>query len=152
MEKTLGKEYADPIKRRSFLKDNCDCVVEKGYMKAFAPEKVQELKEKLAETSIEIGEIETEKKAATTHFNAQLKPLLEEKSEILRGIKERARERKRYPGIERAIKRSIQRLIDEHDYFGNFNATADEIFDWWLSDENPTTYFGTLRNQQKLDL
>lgn len=65
---------------------------------------------------------------------------------------ERARERKRYPGIERAIKRSIQRLIDEHDYFGNFNATADEIFDWWLSDENPTTYFGTLRNQQKLDL
>lgn len=64
---------------------------------------------------------------------------------------ERARERKRYPGIERAIKRSIQHLIDDNGYFNNYNATADEIFDWWLSDENSDEYFGILRNQTKIE-
>lgn len=65
--------------------------------------------------------------------------------------RERARARKRYPGIERAIKCSIQQLIDNNGYFNNYNATADEIFDWWLSDENPDKYFGILRNQTKID-
>lgn len=94
MEKTLGKEYDSLLQRRAFLKDNCDCVVEKGYMKSFAPEKVVELKEKLAETSIEIGEIEEAKKATTAQYNSQLKPLKEEKHSILRGIKERAGRKK----------------------------------------------------------
>lgn len=33
----------------------------------------------------------------------------------------------------------------------NQNATADEVFDWWLSDENPDVHFGMLRNQTKMN-
>lgn len=118
MERTLGKEYADPIQRRAFLRDNCDCVVEKGYMKAFASDKVQELKEKLAETSIEIGEIETEKKAATAQFNAALKPLQEEKADILRGIKERAE----------YVKEECFKFVDNDDKMvGFYNSEGDLI-------------------------
>lgn len=76
--------------REAFLRDNSDEVVEMGYMKPFDTDKVSELKERLSEVSIEISEVEAEKKAATTQFNAQLKPMQEEKATILRGIKERA--------------------------------------------------------------
>lgn len=65
-------------------------------------------------------------------------------------VRERARERKRYPGVEKAIKHSIQTLIDNNGYFNNYNATADEVFDWWLSDESSKKYFAMLRNQTKL--
>lgn len=118
MEKTLGKEYTNPQQRSAFLKDNCDCVVEKGYMKPFAPEKVTELKEKLAETSIEIGEIEDAKKASATQYNAQLKPLLAEKSTILRGIKERAE----------YVKEACYKFVDQEDKMvGFYNANGDLI-------------------------
>lgn len=65
--------------------------------------------------------------------------------------KERMRERLRYPGVERAIKRSIQVLIDDYGYFNNFTATADEIFEWWISDVPANKFFGSLRNQGVLD-
>ncbi len=61
-------------------------------------------------------------------------------------------DRKRYPGVERAIKRSIQVLIDTIGYGNNYNATADEIFDWYCSNKSTKEYFGMLRNQQRLDL
>ena len=35
MEKTMGKEYGNAAQREQFLKDNCDTVEEKGYMKPF---------------------------------------------------------------------------------------------------------------------
>lgn len=64
----------------------------------------------------------------------------------------KALERRRYPGVERAFKRSIQKMIDEHGYMRDFHATADEVFDWWLSMEPAAEFFGMLRNQTKLDL
>lgn len=33
MERELGQEYGNPIQREAFLKDNCDGVEQKGYMK-----------------------------------------------------------------------------------------------------------------------
>lgn len=36
MEKTLGKDIKNPVQRISFLKDNCDVVEERGYMKQFS--------------------------------------------------------------------------------------------------------------------
>lgn len=50
MEKQLGKEYPEGQQRQSFLKDNCDSVETKGYMKPFTPEQLAEMKESLAET------------------------------------------------------------------------------------------------------
>ena len=65
-------------------------------------------------------------------------------------VKNKARDR-RYPGVERAIKRSIQYLIDTNGYMERFHATADEIFDWWVSNLPADQYFSTLRLQQKID-
>jgi len=64
--------------------------------------------------------------------------------------KSKALDRKNYPGVEREIKKSIQWLIDNKGYMSDHNATADEIFDWWFSNESSAQYFGMLRNQMKL--
>lgn len=66
-------------------------------------------------------------------------------------VKNKVRDRRRYPGVERAIKRSIQYLIDTNGYMERFHATADEIFDWWVSNLPADQYFATLRLQQKID-
>ena len=66
-------------------------------------------------------------------------------------VKNQARDRRRYPGVERAIKRSIQYLIDTNGYMERFHATTDEIFDWWVSNLPADQYFSTLRLQQKID-
>ena len=58
--KTIGKDIANPIQREQFIKDNADVVENKGYMKPYTPEELQGHKEKLANVSIEIAEIEAE--------------------------------------------------------------------------------------------
>jgi len=63
MDKHLGKDIENLVARESFLKDNCDKVEEKGYMKPYTPEELQQRKEELANASIEIMEIEEEPKA-----------------------------------------------------------------------------------------
>lgn len=90
MQKSLGKEYADERQRVSFLKDNCDSVEEKGYMKRYTPEQIQAMKEQLAETSIKINDIETEKKKVVKEFKTRVDPLLDERKGLLKGIKEKA--------------------------------------------------------------
>ena len=65
--------------------------------------------------------------------------------------KTKQRERLRYPGFERAFKRAIQRLIDKNGLGGKFNATADEVFDWYLSNKSMDEFFGELRLQKRLE-
>lgn len=60
MEKTIGKEYANAIQREAFLKDNCDAVENKGYMKQFTPEQLQGHKENLANISNKMSEIDAQ--------------------------------------------------------------------------------------------
>lgn len=90
MDKQLGNEYPPGPKRRAFLSDNCDKIEEKGYMKPFDNEKMQSLKDELAEKSIKIGDTEARKKAVNVEFSAELKPLKERSAEITRNLKERA--------------------------------------------------------------
>jgi phosphoadenosine phosphosulfate reductase len=59
-------------------------------------------------------------------------------------------DRLHYPGVERAIKKSIQYLIDNHHYGSKYNASADEVFDWWLSNKSLDEYFAMLRQQTKI--
>lgn len=66
MMQGLGKDIQDPEQRKRFLKDNADSVVEKTYMKPFTPEQLQGHKEELANTAIEINDIEAEAKAVET--------------------------------------------------------------------------------------
>jgi len=65
--------------------------------------------------------------------------------------KTKALDRKRYPGVEREIKKSIQWLIDNKGYMNDHSATADEVFDWWCSNKSSREYFGMLRNQMNLN-
>jgi phosphoadenosine phosphosulfate reductase len=67
-------------------------------------------------------------------------------------------DRLRYPGVERAIKKSIQYIIDnnnnffkKHSVFNECNATADEIFDWWISNRGFDEYFENIRRQTKIN-
>jgi phosphoadenosine phosphosulfate reductase len=65
-------------------------------------------------------------------------------------VKNKRLDRTRYPAIERAIKSSIKHLIDNNDYGKSMNATADEMFDWWVSNKGYREYFETLRRQMTI--
>lgn len=90
MDKELGQEYKNPIQREAFLKDNCDACENKGYMKPYTPEELQGHKEKLANVSIEIEELENEKKEAMEIFKGKLKPLQEQRKQMVSNIKAKA--------------------------------------------------------------
>lgn len=76
MDRQLGQDLV-PALREQFLKDNCDACEQKGYMRQYTPEELQGHKEKLANLSIEISEIEAEKKIADAAYKGRLKPLKE---------------------------------------------------------------------------
>ena len=90
MERELGQEYKNPIQREAFLKDNCDACEQKGYMKPYSPEELQGHKEKLANVSIEIAEIEAEMKQVQAEYKGKLKPLKESRSMMVSNIKSKA--------------------------------------------------------------
>jgi hypothetical protein len=90
MQRELGKDIQDPKRRVEFLKDNCDSVEQKGYMKRFKPDQLLKMKEELSETAIEINDIEIEKKFAMEGFKLRMKPLIEDRSSILTGLKNKS--------------------------------------------------------------
>lgn len=90
MERELGQDIKNPIQREAFLKDNCDACEQKGYMKSYTPEELQGHKEKLANVSIEIAEIEAEKKQVEADFKGRLKPLKESREIMVSNIKSKA--------------------------------------------------------------
>lgn len=90
MERELGTDIENPVERRQFLEDNCDAVVDKGYMKPYTPEQLQGHKEDLANISVEIAEIESEMKQASAEFKGRLKPLKEQRANMVSNIKARA--------------------------------------------------------------
>lgn len=90
MDKTIGAHIDNPIARQQFLADNCDAVVDKGYMKPYTPEELQGHKENLANVSIEISEIEAEMKQAQAEFKGRLKPLKEQRTNMVANIRAKA--------------------------------------------------------------
>jgi hypothetical protein len=118
MEKTIGKEYKNARDREAFLKDNCDKVEEKGYMKPYTPEELQGHKENLANVSIEIAEIEAEKKAQDAYYKGQLKPLNEQRSQMVSNIKSKSE----------YVKEICYKFVDqEAKETGFYNADGDLI-------------------------
>ena len=117
MEKQLGKNYTT-IERRAFLKDNCDSVVEKGYMKQFSLEQIQSMKESLSETDIQINDMEEEKKEITKDIKSRIDPLKSERKYLLRGIKQKAE----------FTKEECYKFIDNStNMVGFYNAEGDMI-------------------------
>ena len=86
MEKFLGQDLPES-QRWEFLKDNADAVEKIGYMHRFSPEELAQKKELLSEACIKINDIEAEKKEAMDEFKERLKPYSEEKSQLLKDIK-----------------------------------------------------------------
>ena len=90
MSKQLGKEYADIEERKQFLRDNCDAAEPMGYMRRFTPDQIVEMKNELSEISIEINDVEDEKREMMTHFKARLDPLNDQRKNLLSNIKNNA--------------------------------------------------------------
>ena len=86
MDKFLGQDIPEQ-ERWQFLQDNADAVEKIGYTHRFTPEELAQKKETLAEVSITINDVEIEKKEAMESFKERLKPLNEEKQELLDHIK-----------------------------------------------------------------
>lgn len=86
MDRFLGQDIPEQD-RWTFLKDNADAVEKIGYTHRFSPEELAQKKEDLAEISIEIDDIEEEKKVVMNSYKERLKPLAEEKKDLLDKIK-----------------------------------------------------------------
>lgn len=89
MEKFLGQDIREED-RAQFLADNCDAVENIGYTRRFTPEELNQKKEELANTSIQINDIEEEKAAAMSAFKERLKPLDKDKKVLLTEIKKKS--------------------------------------------------------------
>jgi hypothetical protein len=88
MEKYLAQDVPES-ERKQYLIDSCDMIDTKGFMKHYSQNELAEKKSELAETSIEIHEIAVQKKQAMDSFKLELKPLQEQKTDLLGKIKQR---------------------------------------------------------------
>ena len=128
MDKHLGKDIENLVAREAFLKDNCDKVEEKGYMKPYTPEELQQRKEELANASIEVAEIEQEAKEAAAHYKGRLKPLKEARANIVANSKAKAEYVKElcYKFVDQEA-RETGYYNREGDLIESRPATADEM-------------------------
>lgn len=76
--------------RLQLLKDNCDAVEKKSYMRKFSQDELSQMKDELAEESIELNDIEHEKKEIMQQFKERIKPRAERLSELLENIRNKA--------------------------------------------------------------
>jgi len=135
VQKQIGKEYSNKAEREAFLKDNCDKVENKGYMKPFTPEQLQGHKENLAELSIQIEQVEDEKKESARQFKAELDPMTKQRSEMVRNIRQKAEYVNElcYKFIDREDRQTAY-YNSEGDLIELRPATADEL--------QPTLFIG----------
>ena len=89
MDKVLGQDYKG-AKRVQFLRDNCEKVEEKRYMKPFSADEVSTMKDELSETAISIDDIETKKKEQNALLKEEMSPLKTAKTRLLKLIKNKA--------------------------------------------------------------
>lgn len=137
MEKQIGADIKNQVARLAFLGDNCDSIEEVGYMKAFTPEEMQGHKEKLANLSIEIAEIEAEMKLVMQDFKGRLKPLKEERGIMVSNIKSKAE----------YVKEKCYRFTDQDTKeTGYYNSDGNLVVARMATaDELHPTIFGELR-------
>ncbi|OFY43976.1 MAG: hypothetical protein A2X18_07555 [Bacteroidetes bacterium GWF2_40_14] len=89
MEKQLGKKLSQN-ERIALLQDNCSKVEPQGYMRSFTEDEIAEKKDQLADQSIELNNIQDEKKAAMDKFKIRMKPISTNISKLLLNIKNKA--------------------------------------------------------------
>lgn len=103
--------------REQMLRDNADSSEEIGYMKPFTEEEILSMKDDLAEISIEINDIEIEKKAMASEFKHKLEPLTDQKKETLKSIKNKAK----------FVKELCYKMIDQDEQMVTYYNSIGEI-------------------------
>lgn len=139
MDKFIGKDIKNKAERIQFLTDNADGVEEKGYMKPFTPDEMQTRKEGLANTSIEIAEIEEEAKLAKAEFAARLKPLKEQRAQLVGQIKAKSE----------YVRENCFRFTDQEERMTAFYNADGEMIECRpaTAEEMQTNLFAVLREQ-----
>lgn len=51
-------------------------------------------------------------------------------------VKTKRLDLKRYPGVEREIKKSIRIIVEKNNYGSDLGCDVDDIFDWWISNDS----------------
>lgn len=132
MEKSIGKEYPQE-ERIQFLKDNCDKVEKKTYMRQFSREEIIQKKDELSEASIAISDIEDEKREALKEIKERLDPLMDQKKTLLTNIKQKAEE----------VKEECFKFIDQEERMVGFYNGEGNLIELRpaYADELQTTIF-----------
>jgi phosphoadenosine phosphosulfate reductase len=66
-------------------------------------------------------------------------------------VKSKIKDRRRYPGIEKTIKKSIKTLCENNNYGSDLDCDVDDIFNWWISNDG-IDEFKAKKLQYKLKL
>lgn len=105
--------------RLTMLQDNCDAVERQSYMKQFSHEEILLMKDRLSEVSIDLNDIDIEKKSAMEVFKLKEKPLKNERSELLGNIKRKAID----------VTEDCFKFVDhENQEVGYYNSLGDLVF------------------------
>lgn len=86
MENFLGIDIPEGKAREEFLEANCDAVEPMEYSRRFSGEEMAGMKDTLSDLCIQINRIENEKKDVMDSFKEKLKPLNDEKKQLLEDI------------------------------------------------------------------
>jgi hypothetical protein len=118
MDKQLFKSQS-PEERLQMLQDNCDAIEKQSYMKQFTHEEISLMKDRLSEVSIEMNDIDTEKKDAMEVFKLRSKPLKKEKVDLLGNIKRKAID----------VTEDCFKFVDQDNQeVGYYNSVGDLVF------------------------
>lgn len=119
MEQSLGKEIIDKEARVAFLKDNCESVESQTYMKRFTTDELNEMKESLSDLSIQINDIEEEKKETLKEVNDRLSKLKTKVKDSLKGLKIKSEE----------VTENCFKFVDEETRMvGYYNNEGDLVY------------------------
>lgn len=89
MDKQLFAEYSDE-QRLQMLKDNCEKLLEDyGYDKPLSKDQLKSVKDKLSSASVELHDVQEEKKQADSEFNERIKNLKGTIAEQVKQLKTR---------------------------------------------------------------
>ena len=118
MEKQLFQK-STPDERVRMLQDNCDSIEKQSYMKQFTHEDILLMKDRLSDVSIDLNEIDIEKKDVVDVFKQKSKPLVREKLNLLNNIKRKAID----------VSEDCYKFVDQEEgNVGYYNVVGDLVF------------------------
>lgn len=87
MDKFLFMEFAEGEARVNVLDANSDAIEEITYTRRFSPDELADMRNRLADNSIEESDIEAKKKEEMDRFKDKLKPIQKAKTTLLSKLK-----------------------------------------------------------------